>query len=426
MSLRIPSCAALLALSCLGTGPRAQAPDSLAVECTLAELPQSLYFVVPPKKPLGSGKEGGLIVVLPGGDGSREFLPWVENGLLAQRPDDCTGVLVTAVKWQADRRIVWPLASSKVPGMKYTTDEYVRAVVAAVEKEAVEKKQPIDPARRVLVAWSSSGPAVYPMLIAKDTLFERGYVAMSVWPPGLGDLRAAKGRRFFLDQSPDDQTTAFRFVREAFDALTKAGAEVRLSTYDGGHGWHDNPLPRIEEGLRWLLSDEKAPKPVWPATKAAKPAAKPLAKGANLLDNPSFEKGLAGWNQVNNSTRLQAETVKDERTDGKQSLHLQKTGGPPLDLLTQEVELPAGGTVSVSAQLKSKGIGNAWIKVWLYGADGEAVHKEVDLVRVPADTDWQKFDKTWDQKGAVRAVVQVVLVMGGELWLDDVVLSVGK
>ncbi|HEX5054419.1 MAG TPA: carbohydrate binding domain-containing protein [Planctomycetota bacterium] len=417
MARHASQCTTLLALSFALLTPHARAQKSAAVEGTLEALPQSLYFVVPAKKAPPRGKQGGLVVVLPGGDGSREFLPWVENALLAQRPDDCTGVLVTAVKWQGDQQIIWPTASSKVPGMQYATDEYVRAVVAAVEKDL-----PIDPARRVLVAWSSSGPAVYPMLVAKDALFARGYVAMSVWPHDLGDLGAAKGRRFVLDQSPDDKVTPFRCVREAFDALTKAGAVVRLSTYQGGHGWNDNPLPRIEEGLRWLLSDEPAPKPIWPGAK--KPAAK--GKVENLLANPGFEKGLAGWQQIDNSKRLKVEATKGEHTGGKQSLHVEKTGGPPLDLVTQDVELPEGGTVRVSAQLKSKGIGNAWIKVWLYGADGEAVHKDVDLVRVPADGEWQKVEKSWPKNGAVRATVQVVLVMGGELWLDDVVLTVDK
>jgi hypothetical protein len=42
------------------------------------------------------------------------------------------------------------------------------------------------------------------------------------------------------------------------------------------------------------------------------------------------------------------------------------------------------------------------------------------------DGDWQKVEKRWECKGAKRAVVQFVMVMGGELWLDDVVLEVGK
>ncbi len=253
-------------------GAPAQERASHAIECSIATLPRSLYFVLPAKQPPKDG--GGLVVVLPGGDGSRDFLPWVENGLLAQRPD----------------------------------------------------------------------------------------------------------------------------------------------------GWQDDPLPRLREGLRWLLSDEPAPKPEWPDDK---PTAKKGKPGKNLLPNGGFEQGLDGWNTVANSGRLTAEVQRDDRKEGKRALHLTKTGGPPLDLVTQEVDLPKGGTLSASLMLKSKATTNAWIKVWRYGEDGEPVDTDVDLVRVPKDGDWQRIEKTWPC-GGVRAVVQVILVLDGELWVDDVSLVVTK
>jgi hypothetical protein len=76
--------------------------------------------------------------------------------------------------------------------------------------------------------------------------------------------------------------------------------------------------------------------------------------------------------------------------------------------------------------VKSKGAKNAWIKVWLYGKDGEALHSDVDLLRVPADGEWQQVEKTWQHKGAVRATVQVILVLGGDVWIDDFRLTVAK
>src|SRR5688572_14589179 len=95
----------LLAMSVSVAALNAQDHKSAAVEASLQALEHSLYFVLPPKQ-VPAGKKAGLVVVLPGGDGSREFLPWVENSLLPQRPDDCVGVLVTAVKWQAEQQIV--------------------------------------------------------------------------------------------------------------------------------------------------------------------------------------------------------------------------------------------------------------------------------------------------------------------------------
>jgi hypothetical protein len=411
--MRSRSFAFVLVPACLSCALGAQA-KSAAVEATLPALPKSLYFVVPAVKPV-AGKPQGLVVVLPGGDGSREFLPWVENALLAQRPDDCIGALITSVKWQPDQEIIWPTDASKVPGMEYTTEQYVRAVVAEIEKAT-----PVDPARRVVVAWSSSGPAIHALLATKDSPFHRAYIAMAIWPQGLGELGHVKGRRYVLDQSPEDQTTIFQHVRTAHAALTKAGAQVRVTTYAGGHGWHDEPLPRIAKGFEWLLSNEPAPKPEWPAAKVAKKDGKLV----NLLENGDFEKGTKGWNTVANSKRLKVEADRKEKVEGKQSLHLSKEGGAPLDLVTQSVELPAGKKVKASLQLQSKDATNAWVKVRLFDAADKVLHDEIDLARVTADTRWRAFEKEWVVEGAVRATVQILMVAGGELWIDDVVLTV--
>lgn len=401
----------------------AQEATSRAQEHTLATLPKSRFFVVPPREAGPAGAALRLLVVLPGGAGTSDFLPFVENGILAQAPPGTVGVLVAAVKWRDDQRIVWPTAKNKVPGMAYTTEEYVRAVVAAVEQD-----HRIDPAGRAVLGWSSSGPAVFPLLAAADGPFARGYVAMSVWPgKALGDLAGAAGRRIVLDQSPDDQVTKFAHVRDAFAALDAAGAVVRLSTYAGGHGWNDAPLGRLRDGLGWLFGDEPAPAPQWPGTAAkAAPRGKAAPARDNLLENGGFEDGLQGWQRVDNSQRTKVAAVETGAKSGKRALHVAKSGGPPLDLVVQEVALQDCKKVTVSLQLRSKGCKNAWVKVWLYGDGEKPLHEDVDLVRVPADSDWQAYEKSWDGKGATRAVVQIVAAMGGELWVDDVVLRAAK
>ena len=70
---------ALIVLAGLLAAP-APPQQSRAQERTIAELPQSLYFVVPPRD---GGKKSGLVVVLPGGPGTRDFLPWVDGTLFA-------------------------------------------------------------------------------------------------------------------------------------------------------------------------------------------------------------------------------------------------------------------------------------------------------------------------------------------------------
>lgn len=396
----------------------AQGTESRATEHTLPSHDRSPYFVVPPRDAAaGKRREAGLVVVLPGGPGTRDFLPWAENGILGAAPDDCVGVMLTAVSWGRGQRAIWPVEKADAPGMEYTTSDQVRAVVAAVEES-----WRVDPDRRVVVAWSSSGPAVYRLMAEKDSPFDRAYVAMSVWPADLTKPRAARKRRFFLDQSPEDQRTTFRHVRRAFSRLDEAGAVVRLSTYEGGHGWQDAPIPRIRDGLRWLLGDEPAPAPEWPPP----PIASSRGRVVNLISNPGFERGLAVWDRRGNSGRCEFGVSATDKTEGEQALHVQKRGGAPLDLLTQEVELPKGRTVTVSLRLKSRAARNARIKVWLYDEDDEPVHRTVDLVAIPTDSDWHAVEKSWPQKRATYAVVQVMMVLPGEVWLDDVVLRVEK
>lgn len=408
----------MLPVLCLAWAlPGLPAQVSTAIEKRIAALPKSHYFVMPPRSgPIAGGKHG-LVVVLPGGSGGRDFLPWVEHTLFAEAPDDCVGVMLTAVRWNDNQTTVWCTSQDDAKEMQYSTEQYVRAVVAAVEKDNV-----VDPARRVIVGWSSSGPAIQSLVAQPDSPFERAYVAMSVWPRGL-ELSAVKGRRYVLDHSPQDQQTAFSHCRRAFAALTKAGASVRLSPYGGGHGWHDSPAARLRAGLQWLLSKDAAPKPVWPPG----PVASSGAKLVNLVTNPGFEDDLKGWNLVANSQRLQAAASKADKRGGKAALQLQKTGGAPIDLLRQEVELPPGSKLVASLQVKSKGAAGAFVKVWMYGDDNDdAVHQDATLVDVPPETAWKKFEREWPVKGATRAIVQIAMLEGGEVWVDDVLVAVVK
>jgi predicted esterase len=84
---------------------------------------------------------------------------------------------------------------------------------------------------------------------------------MSVFIPGkLPPLTAAKGRRYFLLQSPDDQVTKYVFAKNAKAQLTKHGAEVELLDYEGGHGWRGDVFGNIRQGIGWLEA-ERAPQP---------------------------------------------------------------------------------------------------------------------------------------------------------------------
>ncbi len=388
---------------------------------SLPELPQSLYYVIPARSAAKEGVGRGLLVVLPGGDGSTEFLAWVET-IATQTPEDFITVLVTAPKWDAKQaqEVVWPLAATGIASAKYTTETYVNAVV-----DAVAKQDTIDPARMVLLTWSSSGPVAWAMALQEKALFARYYVAMSIFPRASKDqLRQARGKRFFLDQSPDDQTTRFAHAEAALKAISSAGAATRLVTYAGGHGFVDEPLPRLREGLRWLLSNEPAPAP-GPIGRAPTPP----AKGDNLLRNGSFEAGIDGWNVIDNSDTLKVAAQKGGAKDGKHALHMSKTGKLPLDLVRQDIaRLPPSGQVVVRAWVKCKDSGNAFVKFFLLDDRNQPVHAEVDLVQLRGDKDWTLVEKAYDVGKATRAALQVVMVLGGEVWVDgaEVRVAAGK
>jgi predicted esterase len=65
-------------------------------------------------------------------------------------------------------------------------------------------------------------------------------------------MRYAKGRRYYIEHSPDDNVCPFRMAVQAEESLRKAGAAVKLSTYSGGHGWSGDVFERIRTGINWL------------------------------------------------------------------------------------------------------------------------------------------------------------------------------
>lgn len=208
------------------------------------------YFLFGPKAGDSEPAAGwGLVLVLPGGDGSAEFREWVR-----ERYDDWAdaGVVfaqLVAPKWTPGQEIVWPTAASKVPEAKFTTEEFVESVV-----EDVGGRLKVDPKRVVTVSWSSSGPACHRIASLAKTRVTGSLIAMSVFRRSdLEDLSNVKGRPVFLLHAPGDRRCPFRLAEEARDTLTKAGAKVRFETYEGDHGWGGDSVELARKGLLWLL-----------------------------------------------------------------------------------------------------------------------------------------------------------------------------
>jgi predicted esterase len=210
---------------------------------------QQRYLLIGAKPDAKVPEKGcALLLVLPGGDGSAEFNPFVKRIWQNALPDGYLVAQLVAVPSDMKNQIVWPTAKDKDPKQNFTTEQFIEAVV-----KEVKSKHKIDERRVFALAWSSGGPAVYASMLSKDTPLTGAFVAMSVFHPAkLPPLAIAKGKRFFLLQSPGDQVTKYIFATNAKKQLSAAGATVELKDYEGGHGWHGDVFGNIGAGVQWL------------------------------------------------------------------------------------------------------------------------------------------------------------------------------
>ena len=209
---------------------------------------QKRFFLIGPAKGAEAPKEGhGLIVVMPGGPGTADFLPFIKRIWKNAVPEGYLVAQPVAIKWNDDQKIVWPTAKMKADGMKFTTEEFLDSVI-----DDVSARHKLDKSRIFTLSWSSSGPASYALSLTSKKV-TGSLVAMSVFnPKHLPDLKKAKGRAFYLYHSKADRVCPYRMAEQAEKELKKAGAEVTLVEYDGGHGWRGNVFGDIRDGIMWL------------------------------------------------------------------------------------------------------------------------------------------------------------------------------
>ncbi|WP_299466200.1 hypothetical protein [uncultured Gimesia sp.] len=206
------------------------------------------YLLVPSSDKTESGKARPLLIVLPGGDGSADFHPFVKRIHEHALSEDFLLAQPIAKKWTTDQVIVWPTTDSKTDAMKFTTEELIAAVI-----EDVSKQHKIDPRRIYLLAWSSGGPAAYATVLQKETPLSGALIAMSVFKPDqLPDLKNAKERSIYLLHSPEDKVCPYPMAKTAYDTLSAAGVRTTLIEYPGGHGWKGNVYDNIRQGIEWL------------------------------------------------------------------------------------------------------------------------------------------------------------------------------
>ena len=222
--------------------------DAPSAEVILGDEKKRYFLIGPLKGQELTEGEYKLAVILPGGDGSAQFNPFVRRifkhalgpGWIVAQP--------IAVKWTADQKIVWPTKTNPVEGQEFSTEELVEAVIADVKG-----RYTIDNENIVTMSWSSSGPAAYAISLTPDTSVTASYVVMSVFTPQwLPDLEGAKGHRYYIEHSPDDGVCPYRDAVAARKTLRDHGATVMASDYVGGHGWHGDIFGNIRSAMTWL------------------------------------------------------------------------------------------------------------------------------------------------------------------------------
>jgi beta-lactamase regulating signal transducer with metallopeptidase domain/predicted esterase len=208
------------------------------------------YLLIGPKKNAKPPPDGyGLLVIMPGGDGSADFHPFVKRIYKNALSDRYLAAQPIAVQWAKNQEIVWPTKTTPVAKMKFGTEEFVAAVI-----EDVAKKHKLDRKSVFSLSWSSSGPAAYATSLQNNRSIMGSFIAMSVFNPKfLPELKQAKGHAYFLYHSQQDRVCPYRMAEQAKNVLLENGAKVRLETYEGGHGWRGNIYRDIRNGIKWLV-----------------------------------------------------------------------------------------------------------------------------------------------------------------------------
>ena len=195
--------------------------------------------------------------VLPGGDGGAGFRSFVRRMHVNAFGDEYLVAQLVAPVWTPDqsKSVVWPLEKNRWQKMEFSTEDFVKSVVADVAG-----KHAIDAGHVFALGWSSGGPAVYAASVCDDSPLTGAFVAMSVFKPGqMASLKRAKGMAYFLLHSPQD-FISMDFPETALKTLKKKRAEVELVTYEGGHGWKGDVYGNLRRGVRFLEKHHAKPR----------------------------------------------------------------------------------------------------------------------------------------------------------------------
>ncbi|MHC4395836.1 MAG: alpha/beta hydrolase [Planctomycetota bacterium] len=385
------------------------------------------YFLIGADEQIKEPKDGfGLVIVLPGGDGGPGFNPFVKRIYKNALSKKYLVAQLVSVKWTSKQNIVWPTEKVKVDKQKFSTEEFVEAVVKDIKTKYKLNEQHI-----FTLSWSSGGPAAYAISLQKEKSVTGSYIVMSVFKPNsLGPLEQAAGHAYLIEHSPDDKVCPFWMARKAYQSLRENGAKVKFVKYKGGHGWKGNISGRIRSGVRWLESgvqtQKRGMKPMQTQQKRAKPS-----NSFPVIDG--FETGVAapaGWRKGANIQGVEYIWDKNFAFKGNKSLCLKKTAKRFFPIAQWSKKFAYDRTsqgLQVSAQIKAKQATKAIIDVQFLGANRKQLsHKWAVYIGAqnsgdpPANHDWKGYSGIVPVPNGTKAIVIALQIYGpGTIWFDE-------
>ena len=226
-------------------------------DCTVGGDPMKRYFVIRHRQPPAElPKEYGLLVVLPGGPGNADFLPFCANIIAgAGTPKDFIVAELVAPVWGKvdDSTIIWPGKAFPGKEARFTSEDFLDAVIGDVSAH-----DRIHDGWVFTLGWSSSGHVLYSSSFENPKV-HGSFIAMSRFQAAWFEHPAsAKGKRYYFWHSPDDAVCPYAEAGAAASFLAKLGASTVFKSYRGGHGWVPNTFyaDRIREAIEWFRADE--------------------------------------------------------------------------------------------------------------------------------------------------------------------------
>lgn len=218
---------------------------------------QKRYFLIRHRlSPAEAPKEYGLLLVLPGGAGGADFLPFCANVITALgTPRDFVVAELVAPVWgkPSATAIVWPGKAFPVKEARFTSEDFIDAVIQDVGQHVRIRGGWV-----FTLGWSSSGHVLFSSSFENPKI--RGsFIAMSRFQPiWFQHPQNAKGKRYYFWHSPDDAVCPYAESEFAAAFLGGLGASTLHRSYRGGHGWVPFTFyaDRIKEALEWFRAGE--------------------------------------------------------------------------------------------------------------------------------------------------------------------------